>query len=50
MKTDVNLILKSNKQKSLKKKIIFCWHLESHWRKEQDPDPEPDTDPHHHCC
>jgi hypothetical protein len=24
------------------KKNIFCWRLEGHWRKEQDPDPDPD--------
>jgi hypothetical protein len=23
-------------------KIIFCWHLEGHCRKEQDTDPDPD--------
>jgi hypothetical protein len=26
------------------KKIIFCWHLGGHWRKEQDPDPVLDPD------
>ncbi len=46
LKTDVNLHTVSNKQK----KLIFCWHLESRRRKEQDPDTDPDpyqnvTDP-----
>ncbi len=27
------------------KSNTFSCHLESHWRKEQDPDPEPDLDP-----
>jgi len=26
------------KAKNLEKKQIFCWHLESHWWKKQDPD------------
>jgi hypothetical protein len=25
----------SNKQKIVLKKNFFCWHLDSHWRKEQ---------------
>ncbi len=29
----------SHKQKIFAKNIIFCWHLESHWRKKHDPDP-----------
>jgi hypothetical protein len=33
LKNDFNVPRKSNKQK-----IIFCWHLEGHWRKEQDPE------------
>jgi hypothetical protein len=28
LKNDVNVALKSNKQKKLCKKISFCWHLE----------------------
>ncbi len=28
--------------KKRKKKLIFCWRLEGHWRKYQDPDPNPD--------
>jgi hypothetical protein len=37
-------------KKEISIKIIFCWHLEGHRRKEQDPDPHPDqlvkcTDP-----
>ena len=35
-------------QKVISKKINFCWHLEDHWRKEQDPEPDPlvkSTDP-----
>jgi hypothetical protein len=34
--------------KTLEKKIIFCWCLKGHWRKEQDPEPDPlvkGTDP-----
>ncbi len=38
LKNDVNVPLKSNKQKNL---LFFCWRLEGHWRKEQDPDPDP---------
>jgi hypothetical protein len=30
------------------KKSIFCWHLEGHSRKEQDPDPDQHLDPHPH--
>ncbi len=33
MKNDVNVPSKNNNYK-----IIFCWHLERHWRKEQVPD------------
>ncbi len=36
LKTDENVPSIRNK-----KKLIFCWHLESHWRKEQDPNPDP---------
>jgi hypothetical protein len=39
-KTDVNVPTVRNKQKNLEKKIIFCWYLDSHWRKEQNPDPD----------
>ncbi len=35
--------MKMSPQKLKSKKLIFCWHLESHWRKKQDPDPEPDV-------
>jgi hypothetical protein len=35
--------------KTGRRKIIFCWHLDSHSRKEQDPDadldPNADLDP-----
>jgi hypothetical protein len=30
---DVNVPSKSNKQKNLFKKLVFCWRLESQWRK-----------------
>jgi hypothetical protein len=40
--TDVNDPTVGNKQKKLRKKLIFCWHLESHRQKENDPEPEPD--------
>jgi hypothetical protein len=36
LKNDVNV----QKEKS-NKNLIFYWRLESHWRKEQDPDPDP---------
>jgi hypothetical protein len=42
MKTDINVptIGTGNQQKTnLGKKIIFCWHLQSPWKKNQDPDP-----------
>jgi hypothetical protein len=45
---DVNVPSKVKRNKNLKKKLIFCWHLVSHWRKKQDPDPDPyvsGTDP-----
>ncbi len=51
MKTDVNGPSKCHKHKNFeKKKLNFCWHLVSHWRKKQDMDPVPDpsvsgTDP-----
>ncbi len=32
MKNDVNVRSKSNKQKNLEKKIVFCWRLEGQWR------------------
>ncbi len=41
VKNGVNVPLKSNRQKQI-------WHLEGHWRKEQDPEPDPlvrSTDP-----
>jgi hypothetical protein len=28
LKKDVNVPLKSNKEKKLNKKLVFCWHLE----------------------
>ncbi len=34
----VNVPSKSNKTKKLE--IFFCWHLENHGRREQDPDPK----------
>ncbi len=45
LKNDVSVPSKRNKHKK-----YFCWRLEGHWRKEQDPEPEPgplvkDTDP-----
>ncbi len=41
LKTDVNVPhSKSNKQTKYGKKLFFCWHLVSHWRKKQYPDPE----------
>ncbi len=39
LKNDVNVPSKSNTQKKLCKKLVFCWHLEGLWRKLQDPDP-----------
>jgi hypothetical protein len=51
------VILIAGTTKKLKLKVIFCWHLEGHCRKEQDSDlvvrgPDPDpyqnvTDPEH---
>jgi hypothetical protein len=41
LKTDINEIRNTVSIKT--KKNHFCWHLESHCQKEQDPDP--DTDP-----
>ncbi len=35
LKNDVNVPIKSNKQKKPRKKI--CWLVEGYWRKEQDP-------------
>ncbi len=36
-------------QKEMSKKlfflIVFCWHLDGQWRKQQDPGPHPDPDP-----
>jgi hypothetical protein len=56
LKNDVNVAAKGKEYE----KLFFCWHLEGHWRKEQDPDPlvkgtdprDPDpyqnvTDPEH---
>ncbi len=31
--------------KTWRKNCIFCWHLEGHWWKEQDPEPDPHPDP-----
>jgi hypothetical protein len=47
LKNDVFVsTLKRNKQKNLsKEKNIYCWHLEGHWRKEQDLEPDPHPDP-----
>jgi hypothetical protein len=39
LKTVVFVLTVKNKQKT--KKNYFCWHLQSHWRKGQDPDPDP---------
>ncbi len=33
LKNDINVPLKSKKQKNLQTKIIFCWRIEIHWRK-----------------
>ncbi len=47
LKNDVKPF-KRNKQKFRETKIIFCWHLEGYWRKEQDLEPDPlvkGTDP-----
>jgi hypothetical protein len=38
VKGEANVPAKSNKQKNLGKKLNFCWHLEGHRRKEQDPE------------
>jgi hypothetical protein len=38
-KNDVNEPSKSNKQENFFTEIVFCWHLEVQWRKQQDPDP-----------
>ncbi len=34
------------KQINLGEKKYFCWHLERHWRKEQDLEQDPDPDPY----
>jgi hypothetical protein len=39
LKTDVNALTLRKKQKNLKKHLFFCWHLQSRWPKEQNPDP-----------
>jgi hypothetical protein len=38
LKIDVDVPTVRNKQKMLKTKLIFSWHLESHRQKEQDPE------------
>jgi hypothetical protein len=37
LKADVHVPIVKNKQNKLGKRIIFCWHFESHCQKEQDP-------------
>ncbi len=39
LKNDLNVPSISNEQKNVLKKLVFCWHLEGQWRKQQDPDP-----------
>ncbi len=40
LNTDVNVPTVRNKyKKKLEKHSFFCWHLESHCQKGQDPDP-----------
>jgi hypothetical protein len=43
LKNDVYVLLppKMNKHKNLGKKLIFCWRLEGHQRKEEDLEPDP---------
>ncbi len=41
VKTDVNVPLVRNKQKTLEKILIFCWHLEGHCEREKYPYPNP---------
>ncbi len=54
LKTNVNV---ASKSRVIRRKaffyLVFCWHLEGHWRKQQDPDPlgsqrhgSADPDPH----
>jgi hypothetical protein len=37
--------VRSKRNKNKRTKIIFCWRLEGHFRKEQDPEPDPESDP-----
>ncbi len=41
LKNDVNVpyLQKVISRKNCVKKLVFCWHLEGQWRKQQDPDP-----------
>ncbi len=38
LKNDVNVPSKVISRKNCVKKLVFCWHLEGQWRKEQDSD------------
>ncbi len=61
LKTDVNVPTESNMSKKLGKKLIFCWHLERHWRKRRiririqctygsnNPDPSENVMDPEHC-
>jgi hypothetical protein len=40
-KNDGNVPLKRKKHKNLENRKKFCWRLEGHRRKEQDPEPDP---------
>ncbi len=42
-KTDLNAPTVGISKKTFK--TFLCWHLESFWRKEQEPNPEPDPNP-----
>jgi hypothetical protein len=44
-KNNVNNLQKVISRKTFFSKLVFCWHLEGQWRKQQDPDPDPDPDP-----
>jgi hypothetical protein len=54
LKNDVNIASKSNKQKKLCKKFVFCWHLEGQSSISQrhgsaDPDPPQNVMDPQHC-
>jgi hypothetical protein len=36
------MYLQKLRSRKLFKNLVFCWRLEGHWRKYQDPEPDPD--------